>query len=176
MSWITENPYWLCGAGLFGLVISLILYFHLQNTKLLIFAAASIIFVVFAFVTESLIVTDREILENVVHELARDVRNNDMQAILNRIPEDKKNVRRDVEFLMPKCEFTACRASKPTILGLTDRQAELDVPVMVSAKYSTEGTGTAPVRVFLKLEKRGGEWKIIDYGYKLKGQSEFRRR
>ena len=176
MSWITENPFWIYSTGiLLGIFLSV--GFYVSRNKSFLWGIGLIIALMLgAFTIEQVVVTDREEVQVLTHQLARDVRNNDMQAILQKIPASQRETREAIKRLMPYCEFTLCRVTQaPKFRVLTKTEAEVEFPVWVSAKDSRHGSGSSKVEIKLVLEKKGNRWMVMDYGYRLPGQSEYRR-
>ena len=111
-----------------------------------------------------------------VKKLAWNVRNNDMNGVLESVAPGDPTVTRDIKRLMPQCDFTTCFVSqKPTINHLSDTNAEVEFPVFVSVRESPYGKGNGKVDVKLDLVKMGGEWKIKDYSFRTPNSSKYSR-
>ncbi len=177
MTWITENPFWLCATALFLVVIFGFLYHQTQNGRFALFAIIALVSGFGFFLVEKMIVTDREGVERLVKELAWNVRNNNMQGVLDRVAPGNPEVTSDIEWLMPQCEFTTCFVSqRPVFSHLSETSAIVEFPVLVSVRESPEGKGNGKVDIKLDLIKIGGQWKIKNYEYRPPNSSRYRRR
>jgi len=174
MTWITENPFWLCTTGILLGVFFFVLFVHTQNRRFLLLTIAAGIFTIGSFTVEQLIVTDREAINSLIYKLARNVKENDVQAILDSLAPENTEVRGQVNQLMPACEFRICRVTqRPTVMYIRKSDAEIQFPVFAQVHQSPYGAGTSKVDVKLQLEKREGRWLIKDYGYRLPGEEEY---
>ena len=174
MTWITENPLPLFGGLLFLAVVAGVL---LTQSGKRLFLWPMLVFGVLAFsvlVVESLIETDKEKVESLVRGLAKDCRDNNVDGILNAIIGEGSETRKQVENLMPQCEFTLCTVSqRPQFDYLRESEARIQVPVFVQVRESPYGPGSSKVEIQLDLVKRNGQWKIKDYGWKLPGEADY---
>lgn len=176
MTWITENPFLIVLTTLFLGVVLIILFFQTRKKLFLILAGLMGVIAVASVVVEQMIVTEKEQVEALVQKLADNVRDNDMEGILDSIVPEAKQTRTSVERLMPSCDFTTCAANrKPEFDVIDESSMTIYFPVFVRVNESPYGPGQSPVDIKLDLVKRNGKWMIEDYGFKLPTESDYHR-
>ena len=176
MTWITESPWLLCSSALFLTIVFGLLYYHTQNGKFFLFAGIAAASGIAFFLLERAIVTEREGVQALVKNLAWNVRNNNMEGVLQHVAPGDPTVKRDIERLMPQCDFTTCFVSQsPVFQHLGENSASIEFPVLVSVRDSPYGKGNGKVDIRLDLVKIDSEWKIKDYAFRTPNSSKYGR-
>lgn len=120
-------------------------------------------------ITERLIVTDQETVQQIVRELAVAAEKNDVNAILSHVSQKAQDTRNRIKSTMPRYTIHRCR-----IVGFKDftESENADPPraviefVAIAQGTGKMGSGTFNPLVTLTFEKESdGKWRVIDYAY-----------
>lgn len=171
ISWFTENSLIPLVTGTFlalafiGLAIS-------SREKSMLYVATIIAAVTAGIViTESLVVTDREAVTEIVYSLAKSVEANDMESVLSHVSPDREDAKDRIRIEMPRYSFDSVR-----VIGIADftsksdldpRQAVIDFVVMARGRLTSHGQGhhvQRRVELIFQLES-DGKWRMIDYSH-----------
>lgn len=171
--WIAEDITWvfLWGfllAGIFGFS-----WFVSKNNLLLISTLVTLALIVLAIFIEQRVITDREYLQNAVRTMAKSVRNNDADGIVQFIHVDNQKMIDQV-----RNELSRYRVSTCSLFGFNRKEllpnekqpssAHIGFAVFGSGqltRYSGD-TFSANVVVELDFEKKNGVWGIVNYRYR----------
>ena len=171
ISWFTENSMIPLVTGTFLVLAFLGLAISARERTM--FYAAMIIaaLTVGVVVTERLIVTDREAVTEIVYSLAKSVEENDMEAVLRRVSNQREDAKDKIRNEMPRYSFESVR-----VLGIADfsvqsdvdpKKATIDFVVLAHGRLIAHGQGNhVQRRIRLYFQKEAdGQWRMIDYNH-----------
>lgn len=171
ISWFTENSMIPLVTGTF-LVLAFLGLAISSREKIMLYVAMTIAALTAGVVvTESLIVTDREAVTEIVYTLARAVEVHDMQTVLAYVSNQREDTKDDIRIEMPKYTFDSVRVIGIAEFSVTSnvepRTAEIDFVVMAHGRLSSHGQGNhVQRRVQLTFQKEAdGQWRMIDYSH-----------
>ena len=121
-------------------------------------------------ITETVIVTDRESIVEIIGELATAVQNNNMTGVLNHVSDQREDCKDRIKQEMPRCQFRTCRITGINSFSSsrtdTPPTAEIEFVAIATGTHTSHGRGTVQEAVWLKFEKNpAGSWKMVDYGH-----------
>jgi hypothetical protein len=171
ISWFTENSLIPLVTGTF-LVLAFLGLAISAREKMMLYAAMIIAALTAGIViTETLVVTDREAVTEIVYSLAQSVEANDMESVLSHVSPDREDAKERIRNEMPKYTFDSVR-----VIGIADfsstttvepKTADIDFAVMARGRAKAHGQGGhVQRRVQLKFQKGAdGQWRMIDYSH-----------
>lgn len=167
MYWLTENSFPIVMIGILFVGASFGFGFILQQRKLFWAGCVSLLITIALVTTEQLVVTDNEQIQSQIYQMARCVRRNDVEGLLeytSAVP-GKEGARRRVQSEMPNYHFQGCQVRALTIEfdefggGAT---AYFTVWVNVDTNLIGDRVGTGAEKVILKFEKESdGVWRVV---------------
>lgn len=170
ISWFTENSLVPLVAGVLLSIAFCGLAFSFRDRIMLYIAIAIAALTSITVLTESLIVTDREAIIDIVYELADCVRANDMHGVIGYVSEKQEHTIRRIRSEMPKVHFDSCR-----VLGVANfttsesdhpKTSVIDFSVWAEGRRGRDGRGTVRRRVQLTFEQDAdGNWWVINYSH-----------
>lgn len=141
----------------------------------LIGAAVALALIPGLWLVERLVVTDREVIEATLHEIAADVKSNNRAAVLSHIDPGAKWLRARAEGELGNYQFTACRVNKLHGIEVNYQKR----PLTAVADFNVHVAGTFRVnnetfpegdyfrRVELHLRQDAdGRWLVEDYSHR----------
>ena len=140
MHWLTENPTPLVCIGIVLIFCLVALFFYSPNKKLILPIGIAFLLAIIPIVIDALVETEREQLQRTVREMARQVRANDIEGLLDFIHPDARTTRYRIENEMPQYKFSACSVSgfkSITIDESNPDQAEVRFSVFVNVNAPT---------------------------------------
>lgn len=171
ISWFTENSLIPLVTGTF-LVLAFLGLAISSRDKTMLYVAMIIAAVTAGIViTESLVVTDREAVTEIVYSLARSVEANDMESVLSHVSPAREDAKDQIRIEMPQYRFDSVR-----VIGIADftartdldpKQAVIDFVVVARGRLTSHGQGhhvQRRVELIFQLEP-DGIWRMIDYSH-----------
>ena len=171
MNWLCEQPLIIVVLGvtvIFGLGAA---WSATGRKELLYGVVAALVLLLAGLATERLVITDREAIRAALHEIARDVKNNDRNAVVRHIHASAPELKQKAEGELPNYKFSECRVTKVNLIDV-DSQAEprsaiVEFNVMAAGTFRYEGlevTDTVPRWVQLHmLRDNAGRWAVVGY-------------
>jgi len=167
MAWIFEQPVFILVIGLSTVVILGWLWLQTGRKIFVIAVAAAAVLTTLGMLVERNVRTDREQIEATLHEIARAVERNDLQAVLDRVDPQAARIRQVASAELPRYEFEAVKI-KPN-LKITVRD---DDPLAAEAEFNVvviaSGGGLAkqqrvPRFVVVEFRKVDDRWLAVSY-------------
>ena len=174
MTLLTENPFPLIMLGVlvasFGFTFGIIL----KNRKLIflgVFAVTACLSFVFIDISFE---TTKELMHRKLHEMARCVRKNDVDALLSYVSQNRKGKHglgayNRISNEMPSYMFRGCRVSNIRLdIEEDEQEAKLTFVAFVNVDASRTGyayDGPARREVALHFEKEGDDWKVVYFDH-----------
>jgi len=149
--------------------------------SLLVLLGVVILLMIGGLVAERLVVTDREAIENTLTEIARDVKENDLQALVRHIYSGAPQIKAKAEAELPNYTFKDCRVTKihstdvdPTV---EPRSAIVEFNIIAEGSFREGGleyTDRIPRWVRLHMvQEKDGRWTVQDYKHEQPQQMMF---
>jgi hypothetical protein len=169
MLWLYEQPLVIVALGV-ALILALGAAWSASGRKeLLIASGLAFVLLVAGLIVEKVVVTDREAVRATVLRIARDVQNNNRQAVLSHIYSGSPQLKRQAEGELPKYHFTELRITRIHLIDV-DRQAE---PRSAIIEFNVIGSGSERGGVEIEhiaqwvklhmLREKDGRWTVADY-------------
>jgi hypothetical protein len=171
ISWFTENSLIPLVTGTFLVLAFLGLAISAREKTMLFVAMIVAALTAGIVITETLVVTDREAVTEIVYSLAQSVEANDMESVLSHVSPDREDAKERIRNEMPKYSFDTVRvigiADFSSTTDLDPKQAAIDFAVMARGREKAHGQGGhVQRRVQLKFQKGAdGQWRMIDYSH-----------
>lgn len=166
-----ENPFFIVVLGVLATFIPFMLWVSVGESRTLLYIGlASLAFFATWLSIERYVETDREAVHRTIYELRDLVRKNQIDELLEYVETPSKSA---VWEELKRFDFVGCGVSN--LSNHPDfRQAGgetyAEVTFIGSARAKNYSGTLGPVRLKLELRKAApGEWKVVDYGYKLMG-------
>lgn len=167
MYWLTENAFVPFLTGVFVTIILLLMAWSARSKGALYLALGIAALTTAVVVIEQMIETDREVVTEMIYELADHVRANDAPAIVRHVSPRHPNTIARVNADMQQYHADQCSIIGVNYFELAPdgKSATVDFAAFGQGKERRSGyTSPAQVRVVLHLDKVGGKtWKITDY-------------
>lgn len=168
LEWFTESSFVPAMTGV-ALIFVFSFFAYVSNERSLLYIAAAILLMTIGIVTiESLIVTDKEELQEAVYQLAFQVQKNNLETVVAAFdPLDQKLISR-VRSEMPRYDFDTCRLIDFTSFESTgDDPDTAEIEFAIAVRLRQGGMPeilSGQRRVRLSYQKdAAGNWKIKDY-------------
>jgi hypothetical protein len=169
MNWLLENPLPLLLMGLAAEAILTVLLLQTGRGALLLGMLAIALVTAALVAVESVIVTDREAIEETLFAAAAAVERNDVRGLLRYLSLDAAPLQGEIERIFAQVKFAEARiTSQPEIMI-----SQLSEPPSATASFLaririTQGNDRAPVgshlgRFRVRLERESVGWRIADY-------------
>lgn len=176
MNWLFESSvgFWLLLIVLVLLgVLLAVMWASTARREPLLGAAVAIGLLPVLWITERMVITDREAIEATLHQIASNVEHNERGALLAHIHPSVPWLKLRAEGEMPNYTFTACKVNKiheiRVAAGNKPRSAEAEFNVYVSGSFrlgSQSFDGDFPRYVALKLQQdANGRWRVLNYAH-----------
>lgn len=110
-----------------------------------------------------LVLTDREALQELFPRLARAAETGDVDTVLAAIDPESRGLRVDAERALARARASAVWITKLDIdlePGGSPRTARIDMIVRVTGDWLDGGSGTALVRLDVRMRKEGDRWLV----------------
>ena len=165
--WFTENSLMPLISGVLLTIIFLGLAYSFYDKWMLIISLVIALLTAMTVTIETLIVTDREAVVEVVHEMAEAVEDNDMERVISLISDQSERTKERVRLTMPNIKANACQ-----VIGVADfstdknekpQTADIDFSFYGSGKYYSSSY-SGRLRITLTFQLEGEDWKLINYG------------
>lgn len=171
MTWLYENPLLIIVIG--GLTTAILGAGWLRTGRAapLYLAIAALLLTVAALVVERLVVTDREQIDFTLHEIARLVERNDIDAALNFASASHPAVRAQAAAELPRYKIREIHIKSNLDIRVSPRlqppQAIAEFNVSVVAGTADGFLNNFPVLRFVevRLVKEEGQWKVASYAH-----------
>ncbi len=170
ISWFTENSMIPLVTGTFLVLAFLGLAISARERTMLYAAIIIAALTAGIVITESLVVTDREAVTEIVYTLAKAVESNDMETVLGYVSDQREDAKERIRIEMPNYIFDSVR-----VLGIAGfsatttvpKTAEVDFSVLAHGRARAHGNGQhVQRRIQLKFQKTAdGQWRMIDYSH-----------
>jgi hypothetical protein len=168
--WLLESPYIIAALGV-ALIFAIGAAWTASGRQELLYALAAAIALLFGgLVIERLVVTDREKITATLHEIARDVKNNDHRRIISHIHSSAAAIKQKAQAELPKYHFTDFRITRINSLDV-DRSADppsavVELNVVGGGTFREHGIEMDHVARWVKLhllKEKHGRWTVVEY-------------
>ena len=149
-----------CGAAA---VVAVVLWLRTMARAWLVLALAAMLAGTAALTADLLVVTDREALEELFPRLARAAERGDVDTVLTAIDPAAGPLRADAERALARARASTVWITKLDIdlePGRSPRTARVDMIVRVTGNWIDGGSGTAIVRLDVRMRKDGDRWLV----------------
>jgi hypothetical protein len=149
-----------CGAAA---VVAVVLWLRTMARAWLVLALAAMLAGTAALTADLLVVTDREALEELFPRLARAAERGDVDTVLAAIDPAAGPLRADAERALARARASTVWITKLEIdfePGRAPRTARVDMIVRVTGNWIDGGSGTAIVRLDVRMRKDGDRWLV----------------
>jgi hypothetical protein len=171
MNWLFEQPLIIVFLGVAATLVLGALWSATGRKELLIAAGVALVLMAAGLVTEKMIVTDREAIRATLQEIARDVRTNDHQALLQHIDASAPALKQKAKSELPNYKFSECRITRVNLIDVDasaePRSAIAEFNVVATGTFRYEGTElTDSVPRWIKLQfvkGNDGLWRVVHY-------------
>lgn len=174
MTWLWEQPLVIVVVGVTTLAALGAAWAVSGRRALLAAAATAGVLLAVGLVTERLVVTDREAIQQMLQQLVRDVRSNNLRAVTQHIASRAPQLRQKVTAEMPRYRFDDCRITRVHQIEIDaharPRTARVEFNVVASGTFREGGfeisDALVPRWVCLFLVKEeDGRWTVEDYDH-----------
>lgn len=162
---ITEDCTFHLITGILASIFLGSLYLNTRNNFILYAVIGIVIVTTTIFVTEQMIVTDRERLTKEIYELADAVENNHQARVLQSVDKSMETTIKRIESEMPMYKFELCNISAgPTVTFMQDNSSKAKVEFTVFVRVGGREFGQGQRAVELSYQKNeSDQWKITNY-------------
>ena len=172
MTMLTENPFPLVMLGLLGVVFGFTFGVITANRKLIWVGILSVLFCVGVVVVDGLVETPREELHRKLHSMARCVRKNDVNGLLEFVSKNESGMgaRNRISSEMPRYRFRGCRiANVRHEIDQEAGKAKLTFVAFVNVdasqtSYNYDGMARREVQLRFRKEP-DGEWRVVFFDH-----------
>jgi hypothetical protein len=177
MNWLFDRPATIAFLGA-ALCIPIAIAWVMTGKKQVLYALGAAFTVMVALlITERMVVTDREAIEAMLPQLARDVQNNDLPKVATHVYSGAPTLKQKVQGELHNYHFTECRITKLLEIKINEqaepRSAEVSFLAAAAGDFKAEGTSfsfakEAPIRRHVTLQLRrenDGRWTVEDYSH-----------
>lgn len=171
MTWIFDQPLYIVILGIvLGVLVGAV--WTMTGRKEALFALAGVVVLTLVMlVVERWVVTDAEEIHSTLAEIARDVKANDMDALVRHIARSNPGLIDQAQAEIPNYKFTDCRVTKIHEIDIDSsaepRSARVEFNVTVDGAFRYEGTelsGRFARWVQLQLVREAdGQWRVENY-------------
>lgn len=168
--WLTYDPFIPFVTGVFLVAVLAALAYSSGEKKMIYLCGLVFLATVGIVVIEQLIVTDREVIEEEVYQLAFDVQQNDIESVIEAVDSSQSQTIQRIRQEMPRYDFETCR-----MMGITEFKRTGESPPAVEIEFTVTVqvrvdrmpellTGQRRVRLFYE-KNPDGKWRIVDYSH-----------
>ena len=175
MDWLYESPVTIVLLGVLALGALATLWVQSGKNAVLIAVGFVALLLIAGLVTERLVVTDREKVEQEVRDIAADVRSNDRSRLYPHIYSGATELRAKAEGELPSYKFSECTVTKiyrvEIFEGKQPKQAEVEFMVRVAGNFSYQGLEVGGDGSYLRYvtlfftQEQDGRWRMHDYSH-----------
>jgi hypothetical protein len=174
MTWLWEQPLVIVLMGVAAVAALLAAWAISGRKELLATAAAAAVLMGLGLVIERLVVTDREAIQQMLMQVVRDVRSNNLRAVTQHIARRAPQLRQKVITEMPRYHFEDCRITRVHTIEVDTqaqpRTARVEFNVVASGSFRDDGIelhdSQVPRWVCLYLvQEEDGRWKVENYDH-----------
>jgi ketosteroid isomerase-like protein len=118
---------------------------------------------------ERLVVTDREAIRATLYKIAKEVENNDMDAVLTHVDSQADDVRRQAEQEFPKHHFDEVKITRIHEIAVNSKRkpptavVELNVVVVGTFENGALPNQQFPRFVIVTFREEDGQWRVSEY-------------
>lgn len=171
LSWFTESALIPMVVGTALVFCFLGFAFAFRNRAMLYIALVILALTAGTAVTERLIVTDKEAVQQTVREIVTNVEDNDLTGLLEYVSKKREDTRSRLKANLPRYVVTSCRITGFKNFEITQesepKTAVIDFVVFAHGTRKSDGQmGRPNPQVTLTFEKESdGQWRIVNYSY-----------
>ncbi|MCA9201118.1 MAG: hypothetical protein KDA87_26440 [Planctomycetales bacterium] len=169
MAIFLEQSWPVLAIGITALIVTLAIWVQMQRGILLVAAAAILALTVGGVALERKVVTDFEVLQTSLQQIAEDLASNDIDLIAQHISTKSPQLRNDAARILR--QGTIKRVSVKN--NLEAEFSQEDPPQRVEASFNAVATVTAkgdPTAMYtvpqfftVVFERENGQWKVVSY-------------
>lgn len=168
LEWFTESSFVPAMTGVAMFIVFSIFAYTSRERSMLYIAAAFLLMTIGIVTIESLIVTEKEELQETVYQLAFQVQRNDLETVVAAFDQSDQELISRVRSEMPRYDFDTCRLIDFTSFASTgDDPDTAEIEFAVAVRLRQGGMPeilSGQRRVRLSYQKdAAGNWKIKDY-------------
>lgn len=171
MTWFFEaSPVWIIVLGLLLAAMLVGGWIQTGQKALLYAAGAAVVLTSLLLLAERMVETDREQVERTLHEIARDVERNDLQAVLRHIYSGAPEIRDRAASEFPNYTFKEVRITRLRKIDVVPKHlppkavAEFNVVVVGSDRQGLLNDQQVPRFVVVTFyQESDGRWAVADY-------------
>ena len=165
LEWFTDSAFFPCCIGIFLTVTFIGLALASGEMSMLKFAAISACITAILVVVEVSIVTDKEEIENTVHEMAAAMHESDFDRVMSYLDSEDLVSRARAELRGSTCHL--CRITAINEVNVDENGEAGTIDFVAYAKASNRQFPTpTPVQSRIKLDfekQNDGQWKVVDF-------------
>ena len=169
MNWLDQNAVWLVLLCVVAVGVLAGGWLRTGRRALAFAAIIPILLAVSVLVVQQLVVTDREKVEATLEEIARQVRNNDLDGLLRYVDPQSPDVADRARQELPRYEFDEVIIKRNLEIHVDLNHdppkavAEFNVTVVVSEKSGTFQNQRIPRFAIVTFYLRDGRWRLASY-------------
>lgn len=169
MSWLLENPVMISIIGVVAAIVLGVAWLQTGKHTILYGIVAVLVFTLVGLVIERMVETDTEAVEGLLTQIARDVQQNDIQAILAHIDPSATFVRAQAEGELPKYKFSEVNIKSNLTITFdnpsdpTEAVTKFNVVVAGSHRDGSIEMWRVPRYAIVTFRKSGERWKVVAY-------------
>ena len=182
MIWLSEKPLVIVLMGVTTAIVLGGLWMQTGRKSALYALLCSLVATAGLLVLERLIVTDREQIDTILHQAARDVERNDLEALFRYTHSRAESIRRQARAELPRYVFEQVSIKSNLEINVrTDRdpptaRARFNAVVTLSEREGLIHHRRIPRFVIVVFEKEGDEWRVVGYEHDEPGRGLLRRK
>lgn len=165
MTWFTEDPLPLLYLGLIVLAMLLVVFFRTGRAVALLAMLVMATFVGGAFLIDSLVVTEKERVENVIFATAQAIKDGDTEQALSYISPENKALRSNVSRVIKSFIITEVKVTDgpETVINMLTAVPTARSVFVARGKGGVEGfQGVQIYKIEVKLRRIDGQWLITE--------------
>jgi hypothetical protein len=169
MDWLFEKPLFILIMGVLTAVVLGGLWTQTGRKSALYAFLAALGATAGLLLVERWVQTDRERIIATLHEIARVVERNDVQAALRYTHSRAEWIRRQAAAELPRYDFREVRIKPNIVVEISPKAdpptatAKFNAVVVASDKQGLFSDSRVPRFVTVKFEKEGRDWRVVGY-------------
>lgn len=168
MTWLVENPVMIAAIG--GMTAAGIAFAWLQtgHRRLIHAFVVVVVLTILGLAVESFVVSDREAIESLLHEIARRIEQDDIPRVLSHIDPSAPQVRAQAESELPKYTFSEVNVKSNLEIVFDSAQpgeavASFNVVVAGSFRDGSKELWRVPRYAIVTFRKTNSQWRVVSY-------------
>ncbi len=169
MSILLESPWPIVGFGISVELVLLILLLVMRRGVLLWWMLGVAAFVGLGVLVEWMVVTDREAIDDALHDCAMALEANDRDRLLSHVSPSATQIRTEMQIIMDRVEVTMMRIMKLDITVNRQTDPRTARAVFEAIGRGRDRTGEFPLdqtygcKVTVNFRYENGRWQATDY-------------